>query len=346
MSSALSVLKSAIIACCLTALIFICPAFAQAHHDDQELIPIYVTVRIFQLSAKKSSNLNLSDQVFRLRTSALTDYEKWISHLGKAYPGYTIAQLRTQYLKVFKTPRPAIARLGVQEQPNLQLHMLGAGSPSGGTSLIPQVEYHFGQGSGAKPLSLALPEPVMDAEIGATYFFTSSVITFKPETYVNFVRPGVPWQSFVSDDIYIMYAFSMEASDPLKDTSLRILEAKASEELQKNALKKVEPVWPEEIKKRGFVGYAQVRAEIAPDGRVSHATIWNSSLPEANQQAITAAREWEFPTTIFADNKTPAIIFLNFNYKASESNTGEAKGTNKGKPKSPAKPRPTRSRKK
>lgn len=346
MSSALSVLKSAIIACCLTALIFICPAFAQAHHDDQELIPIYVTVRIFQLSAKKSSNLNLSDQVFRLRTSALTDYEKWISHLGKAYPGYTIAQLRTQYLKVFKTPRPAIARLGVQEQPNLQLHMLGAGSPSGGTSLIPQVEYHFGQGSGAKPLSLALPEPVMDAEIGATYFFTSSVITFKPETYVNFVRPGVPWQSFVSDDIYIMYAFSMEASDPLKDTSLRILEAKASEELQKNALKKVEPVWPEEIKKRGFVGYVQVRAEIAPDGRVSHATIWNSSLPEANQQAITAAREWEFPTTIFADNKTPAIIFLNFNYKASESNTGEAKGTNKGKPKSPAKPRPTRSRKK
>ena len=53
--------------------------------------------------------------------------------------------------------------------------------------------------------------------------------------------------------------------------------------------------------------------DISPEGKVTKANIAYSTLPEANQEAITAARQWEFPASLFATDQNPITGFLSFN---------------------------------
>jgi TonB family protein len=292
-------------------------AQAQTDQEQYEHEPVYITARIFQARIKKSDFKDLSDQVFRLPTASLTDYEKWVTGLKKAYPGFEIELLQTHPLRVFKSPRPAIIYFGKNTAQHLQFRISAASSPGDGTapgtSLIPEVEYHFGNARIHRPIAMAI-HPI-EAEDGMTYFFSSASMSLKPDQYAAFVRPGASPKAFESEAIYFILAISYSAKKPAEP--VRSLDEKQSAAVQESAIKKVSPVLPTAVRQAGLSGNVQVRIEIAPDGRVAHANVLNSSLPEANQAVITAVRQWEFPASLFAENKQPVTSLLTFNFAAS-----------------------------
>jgi len=130
---------------------------------------------------------------------------------------------------------------------------------------------------------MAFPAPI-NAEAGMTYFFSNKNLSYKPETYVGFVRPGALPKNFESDEIFFVFVLTTEPGDPKQpggDTpTVRIFDEKQSAELQANATKKADPEWPTEVQHPGFNGKIQVRVEINAEGRVAHANIWNSTLPK------------------------------------------------------------------
>ena len=278
--------------------------------------PIYVTARVFQARAKKGSQLDLSDQVFRLRTDGLTDYEKWVTGLKKAYPQVEIELLSTHALRVFKSPRPAIVYFGNKRERNLELVVNAAGSYGDGTTpgvtLVPQVEYHFGINDKSKPISLAIQ--AFEAEDGMTYFFTGKPLQIDPQSYVTFIRPGAPRKAFEGEDIFLLFAVSVELKEV--PAAARVLDEQQSAAFQARATKKVQPDWPAGLQPAGLGGKVEVRVEVSPDGRVAKANVFNSSLPEANSQVIAAVRQWEFPKHLFAEDKKPVSGLLTFNFNS------------------------------
>jgi hypothetical protein len=50
---------------------------------------------------------------------------------------------------------------------------------------------------------------------------------------------------------------------------------------------------------------------------VTTANVVSSSVPELNKEVIAAARQWEFPKTLFAENKQPITGLLAFNIDTS-----------------------------
>ncbi len=152
----------------LTATYFYSPAFAQA--DSR---PIYITTRIFQARVKDSAKVDLSDQIFRLTTASLNDYDKWVNGLQKAYPGIEVALLETYEHRVMRSPRGAVVNFGEAGGRKLQL-MLNAATSIGdgvtpGQTIIPAVEVHYGNDMKYPPLALAILP--FEAESGKTYFF-------------------------------------------------------------------------------------------------------------------------------------------------------------------------------
>lgn len=326
---------------------FILPGAALAQEEEEEKKPVFVTVRVFQGRIKRGSNPDLSDQTFKLNTRSLTDYEKWVTMIGKAYPDLEIAQIRTQMLRVFMSNTPAKVQFGPKNGRNIRLDIIAAQSPGDGVTpglnLVPVVEYHFGDDKADmkyKPVTQAFPPPI-EVEPGMTYFFTNKNLSYSPESYVKFVRPGISPGAFGMNDYYFIFALTHELTNPLKpggDTpTARILTDQQSAQAQANATKKVEPEWPAEIERPGYDGQIQVRVEINPDGRVGSASIWNSSLPEANRQAIAAARAWEFPATLFAESQTPVFALLTFTYTAPKPKT-EQPASATTPPATPARP--------
>src|SRR2546425_7931675 len=91
---------------------------------DQE--PVYVTVRIFQARAKKGAYQDLSDQVFRLPTAKLTDYEKWVTGLKKAYPEFKIELLKTTPLRVLKSPKPGVVAFSDEKGRRFEFRVFAA----------------------------------------------------------------------------------------------------------------------------------------------------------------------------------------------------------------------------
>jgi TonB family protein len=288
-----------------------------AQVSEQELhTPVYITVRIFQGRAKKGSAQDLSDQVFRLQTANLTSYEKWIGGLKKAYPGLDIALIQTYPVRVYKSPRPAIISFGQKTARHLEMHVSAALSPGDGhkpgLTIIPEVEVHFGNDRIYRPISLAI-QP-FEAEEGMTYFFTNQTLALDPRTYVAYFRPGARPKPFEDDAIFMVFALSIEPGDPA--ATARIFDEKQSVSLQASAMKKVQPTLPEEIRQLG--GTVQVRVEVGSDGKVAHANVFNSTLPEANQQSVAAAEQWEFSASTFAEDKKPIRGLLTFNFTAPE----------------------------
>ena len=60
----------------------------------------------------------------------------------------------------------------------------------------------------------------------------------------------------------------------------------------------------------------RVRVEISAEGKVTSANIHASTFPEMNADALAAARQWEFPASLFAEDKNPVTGFLLFNFPA------------------------------
>ncbi len=331
-------------------------ALAQEEHEDERK-PVYLTVRTFQARIKRGAVTDLTDQTFRLNTRTQTDYEKWVMSLGKAYPGFDIAQIRTDVLRIYPSPNPGRVIFGPRNGRNLQLLVNVAYSPGDGVTpglnIIPVVEYHFGDDRADKrypPVTQAFPVPI-EVEPGMTWFFTHQNLSYKPESYVSFVRPQATPNHFGADEYFFVFALTHETSNPAQPGGdkpvARVFNDKQSAELQANATRKVTPEWPAAIQLPGYDGRVQVKVEIGPDGRVTHADLWNSSLPEANRQALDAARQWEFPATLFAESQLPVRATLSFDFtapqpkappapKAATGKTGAAPGTKTAPVKRPA----------
>ncbi len=305
------------------ALLLPLAAFGQDKPQGPDpLAPIYVTTRIFQLSAKKGSSEEVSDQVFRLKTAGLSDEDKWHTAFLKTYPGLTPALLQTSNLRVFRTSKPGIINFGQQGGRTLQIQIFAAQSPGDGTTpgtmLIPEIGLHSVNSS--TPLTLSM-QP-LEVETGMTYYFAAPRLKLTEQDYAEFIRKGTPATAFAADDHFIVFAFSIELNRPAQ--TARVFNEKESAALLTAAQKKVQPELTDTVKKAGLSGRVQVRVEIAPDGRVVKALTQSSTLPEMNRAAVAAARQWEFSPALFADSKEPISGLLTFEF-AAEAKPAEVK---------------------
>ncbi|MDX2030965.1 MAG: energy transducer TonB [Blastocatellia bacterium] len=303
----------------LLAALLCVPGLAQdsQNSDDIGVKPIYVTARIFQLKARRGSYPEVNGQVFRMKTTSLASDEKWLNAFTKTYPGLETSLLRTESKRVFRTSKPTV--LSLVKQPDgraVEIQMFGAQSPGDGTtpgtSLIPEISLHFGNDLVQKPVTYAI-QP-LEIESGMTYFFAVSSMKLSSSDYVKFVRPNAPVEAFDGNDIYLVFSFSVDLEK--SGQPARYYDERQSAGLQEQATKKVQPEISSALRDARLGGFIRVRVEIAPDGKVAAAMVQTSSFPELNREAVAAARLWEFPTTLFAENKTPITGFLTFSLSA------------------------------
>ncbi|HKQ75044.1 MAG TPA: TonB family protein [Blastocatellia bacterium] len=297
-------------------------SFAQTKWGSQELHelqirPIYVTTRVFQIKAKRGSYEELNNQVFKMKTARLTEYENWMNAFKKTYPGFDAALLRTDSKRVFRTARPTIISMGKRpDGRDIEITINAAQSPGDGTtpgtSLIPEINIHFGNDRIKKPVAYAIQH--LEVESGSTYFFSASNLKLNSDDYVGFVRPNAPAQRFDGNDIFLIFAFSVDLDTTTKP--LRPFDEHQSVELQQRAAKKVQPQIPADLRDSGMVGYVRANVEISPEGKVTSANIHYSTFPEMNNEVIAAARQWEFPATLFAEDKNPITSYMTFNFNA------------------------------
>ena len=292
-------------------------AQTQQQPDSAELQikPIYVTTRIFQLIAKRGSYEDLNNQVFKMKTGKLTEYDNWMNAFKKTYPGFDAALLKTEPKRVFRTAKPTVISLGKQpDGRDIEVMMYGAQSPGDGvtpgTSLIPEISLHFGNDITNKPITYGIQQ--LEVESGSTYYFSVPSMKMSSADYVKFVRPNAPAEPFDGKDIILVFAFSVDLEKSPQPA--RYYDERQSLELQKQASKKTQLETPATLREAGLGGYVRVYVEISPEGKVTTANVQNSTFPEMNNDAIAAARKWEFPTTLFTDNKNPIAGYLMFEF--------------------------------
>lgn len=291
------------------SLLFSSPLLAQ---DDGNLEqPIYLTARLFEVRVPRKE-APLTNQVFRLRTAAQTDDEKWLSNIKKAYPAATdVALLRTAQFRLFMRPRPGIIVIGDAKLAHIEVQFMVAqglrDDDSVNTMCLSEVNYYAGP-KNSYPIPLSMSSHGFEVEPSMTYFYTTDGIRLSHDWYTRFFRDGWASPSYESFDPYLVLAISSEAA---KHVPLTFDETKSAA-LQSKATKKADPQWPDAVKKQGLFGKVQVRAEINAEGKVTNANIWSSTLPEGNQAALEAVRQWEFPTSEFAGINAPASALLSF----------------------------------
>ncbi len=297
-------------------------SLAQTKQDSQNMEdirvrPIFVTARVFQIKAKHGEYKDLSEQVFKMKTAKLTEYENWINAFKKTYPGFEAALLRTDAKRIFRTAKPTVISLSKRADGRDIEILLNAAQSVGdgttpGTSLVPEINLHFPNGRINKPVTFAIQH--LEVESGATYFFTAPNMTMNAADYVGFVRPNATVERFNEDDHYLVFAFSVDLDKTTKPP--RLFDERQSAELQQQAAKKILPEIPAALREGGMSGYVRANVEISPEGKVTSANIHYSTFPEMNGEVIAAARQWEFPTTLFAEDKNPITGFLMFNFAA------------------------------
>lgn len=280
------------------------------------LAPVYVTTRIFQLTGPLGSYQNTSDQLFRMKTASLLDEEKWANSFKKTYPGLSAALLQTNSLRVFRTSKTGMITFGQSQGRLLQVHLNAAHSygdgVTPGTQLVADIGVHFGNDRTSPPLTIAvLP---IDVESGMTYYFAAPKARMSNADYAGFIRPGAPATAFAESEVTFVFAFSVDLDRPAAGP--RQLNEQQSAALVKEAQKQVQPELTAALKQAGLGGKVQVRVEIAPDGKVTHALTHASTLPEMNSEAVAAARQWEFPPALFAQSKEPIRGLLSFEFAA------------------------------
>lgn len=305
-------------------------AAGQGSQTSEEISrkPIYITARIFQLKTKRGSAGELTDQVFKMRTASLSEDEKWISALKKSYPNLEIALLRTESRRIFRTSKPGIISLVRQpDGRDIQVTLNGAQSPGDGvtpgTSLISEIGLHFGNDLAKPPVTFAI-QP-MEVENGMSYFFAAANLKMNAADYVKFIRPSVPVEVFDGQGFFLVFAFSVDLDQ--NPQSPRFLDERQSVQLQDSATKKAQPEIAAGVREAGLGGFIRVRLDISA-GKVTNAGIHFSSFPEINNEALAAARQWEFPDNLFAEDKRPVTGFLTFSFPAKGSAPAPKSPTN------------------
>ncbi|MGE0885786.1 MAG: hypothetical protein AB7P14_19730 [Blastocatellales bacterium] len=324
---------------CLLFLISPCLAVAQDktqkpednHLEDLSLRPIFVTSRIFQMTAPKESYQEINDQIFRMSTSSLINYDQWMKSFKKIYPEFEIGLLRTDSRRVFRTSKPGIVSLVKQaDGRDIEVQFFGAQSAgegeTPGTSLIVEVGLHFPNAQTNKPISYAVRQ--LEVESGKTYFFAINHLKFTGTDYSKFVRPTAPADSMEGKDTFLLFAFSIDLDKTTQPA--RFIDERQSMEFQNQASKKVVPEVPAELRDAGFGGNIRVRVEVSPEGKVSTANVQYSGFPEMNVKAVESALQWEFPKTLFETDKTPITCFITFSFPA-QPPTRKASATNPSK---------------
>jgi len=306
-----------ILPACLFVAALALTAAAQALPEDFSIRPIFVTMRVFQMKAKRDSYPELNDQVFRMSTASLAEYDQWLKAFGKSYPGFEIELLRTEARKVFRTSKPTVISLVKQaDGRDIEIQMFGAQSvgdgTTPGTTLVPEIALHFGNDRINKPLAFAV-QP-LEVESGKTYFFAVKSLKLRSSDYVKFVRPNAPPEPFDGNDLFLIFAFSVDLDKTV--TPPRYYDERQSLEFQNQAAKKVIPEVPASLRVAGLGGNVRVRVEISPEGRITGTNVHYSGFPEMNRQVIEAAQQWEFPKSLFESDKTPITCFLTFSFPA------------------------------
>jgi TonB family protein len=291
------------------------PTAAQEKHEIDELNqkPIFVTARIFQIRVKRGSSQEISDQLFKIRS--FSEDDQWINAFKKAYPGQDIALLRTEPRRVFRSSKPTV--ISLNKLPNgsrIEVHLHGSHSQGEGqklgTNLFAEIGLHSGNASSHKPITYSV-QPI-EVESGMTYFYTNSNLKLSSTDYVKHVRSTAPAEAFDGDEFYLLFAYTVDLEKPAEPA--RYLDETQSMKLQNEATKKVMPELPPRLREAQLGGFVRVRIEISPEGKVTSANIYYSSFPEINNEALVAARQWEFPTTLFTENKNPITGFITFSF--------------------------------
>lgn len=285
--------------------------------EELSVRPIYVTMRTFQMKAKRGSYQELNDQTFKMATASLADYDQWLNTFKKLYPEFEIDLLRLDSKRVFRTAKPAIITLTKQPDGRaIEIQLFGAQSygdgKTPGTTLVPEIALHFGNDKVNKPLSYSIQS--LEIESGKTYFYAVRSLKMQSTDYVSFVRTGTPAASLDGNDIYLLFAFSVDLDKTT--TPARLIDERQSVEFQETATKKVAAEIPDTYRNAGLGGYVRVRVEVTPEGKVISPDVQYSTFPEMNKLAVEAARQWEFPKSLFETDKNPITSFITFNFPA------------------------------
>jgi hypothetical protein len=291
--------------------------------------PIWVTSRIFQLTAPQGKYQLPNDQVFRVSTESHSDEAKWLASLKKIYPDFTPSVLHTNVARVFRTSKSVNIRFGQMDFSSLEVVLNGAqsagenGKP--GTTLVTEINYNEGNVKEVKPITYSMQ--ALEVENGKTYFFASRTLKLNGERYTGFLRHHTPGKTFKTEDVFFVFAFSVYLDK--RPTNVQYLSERTSAAMQNDATKKVQPTLPPALRQNGLTGKIIVNVEVAPDGKVAKAITYTSNYPEANEYVIAAARQWEFPTTLFAEKKLPINGLLTFDVPSAAAAPASPAGARK-----------------
>lgn len=297
---------------CTLCLLSAFPGRAQDGEKEEKLEePTYLTARLFEIRVPRKE-APLTNQVFRLRTAAQTDDEKWLSNIKKAYPTATdVALLRTAQFRLFMRPRPGVMMIGDARQAHIEVQFMTAqglrDDDTINTTGLSEVNYYSGPRN-THPIPLSMASHGFEVEPGMTYFYTTDGLRLSHQWYTAFFRDGAVPAPAESFDPYLLVVISSEVA---KHTPLTFDETK-SLALQAKATNKAEVQWPEVVKKQGLFGKVQIRVQINAEGKVSQANVWSSTLPEGNLAALEAAQQWVFPSSELAGINAPASALLTF----------------------------------
>jgi hypothetical protein len=310
---------------CALCLFSAFPVWAQNEEKEEKMEePTYLTARLFEVRVPHRE-APLTNQVFRLRTAAQTDDEKWRSNIKKAYPAATeVALLRTAQFRLFMRPRPGVIVIGDAKRAHMEVQFMTAqglrDDDTINTTALSEVNFYSGSRN-SHPIPLSMASQGFEVEPGLTYFYTADGLRLRSDWYAAFFRDGCASPDAENFDSYIVVAMSSEVAKHVPFT----FDETKSADLQAKATKKAEAQWPGTVNKHSLFGKIQVRAEINTEGKVTNASIWSSTLPEGNLAALTAARLWEFPASELAGINASASALLSFAIAPPEKKPEEKK---------------------
>lgn len=289
------------------------PPSEAAYVTEFGLRPIYLNISVFQLETVAGTNPDLTDQVFRMRSSSLQDYDKWTRAFSKTYPGHKVSLLKLERRRVFRTATPTFVPITRQfEGRTMSLEINGAQSPGDGvtpgTSLVTILNQQYGSDQSVKPITYWIMP--LEVEHGMTYFYLIKQLRFEATDYVRFLRPNESIEKFSGKSYYLVLAISVDLDKTYSPP--RYFDERQSSKLQEEASRKAPLALPEDIRKAGLSGMVRVRVEIGRDGKVTQANVTYSTVPEANEAAVATARQWQFAESLFATDQNPVTGFISF----------------------------------
>src|SRR4030095_12210665 len=143
-----------------------------SYQNDRYNIPFMVTTRVYEMRAKPGSYKDITDQLFKLRSTSFVDEEKIISNFAKVFPGFDFALLKSSRLRVNRTSKGTALNVGKNQNRSLDLVHYGANSPGvgnkPGTSLVIELNLTYG-----RPEAISYSILTVEDEDSMTYFFST-----------------------------------------------------------------------------------------------------------------------------------------------------------------------------